>query len=241
MKQAIATFGLLLAVAYLAFGQVGPSYFDWGDHYVRPSNPYVYAYMTITPDPVFWNTENYSFVVLRFAYDPTCIDIEIADRTGQWISINSLVAIHGRVSGSLLSSQYRVQLRADPSGFMGGYLLNVFPDSNGQNPGKYILEAGILEESSLLEGYFFGSIVGDEENGEFRPMRWRILNLSPGNTCCLVPARGYSGNNGQMYNGRRSPFADPPDGCFGTFTVLPLSNNTPPQQRSPGSIDRWRR
>lgn len=242
MKRTIAAIGLTVSAVHFASSQYGPSYFDWGDHYVRPNNPYVYAYMTITPDPVFWNTPWYSFIVLRFAYDPTCIDIEIANTRGQWISINSVIAANnGRATGALLSGVYGVRLQADPAGFTNGYLLNVYRDTNGRNPGKYIFEAGIIEGSSLLQGHFFGSLVGNEENGEFRPLRWRILNLTPGNTCCLTPARGYSGDNGRLFRDRASPFGDPPDGCFGTFTVLPLSNNIPPTRQDPSGIGRWRR
>lgn len=223
--------GLTMSTPVYSQQQPGPSFFDWGDHYVRPSNPYVSAYFTITPDPVFWQSGEYSFIVLRFAYDPTCLDIEIANRDGQWISINAAIAANnGRVTGLILSRDYNVALRASPEGFMGGYFLNIFRDTNRQNPGKHIVELGILEGSSLLRGYFFGSIVGNEdESGEYRPIRWRVTNLTPGTTCCLVPAIGYSGGNGQMVGELRSPFGNPPDGCYGTFTVVPV--RTPPPTR----------
>lgn len=241
MRKAFATLVLLVLVFAATHSQIGPSFFDFGDHIVKPSNPYVPMCMTITPDPVFWLTPVYSFLVLRFAYDPSCLDIEIANSSGEWISINALVAASrdGRVSGLALSQQ-RVILRACPEGFMGGYALNIFRDRNQQNPGKHIVELGIVESSSQLQCCFFGSIIGDEETGQFVPMRWRVLNLTPGHTCCVVPAIGYSGGNGQMVRtvNERSPFGNPPDGCFGSFTVAPVRNNTPPSRRDPDSIGR---
>jgi len=210
MRFAKFAVGISVAVltASLSAQVFDPSTFSLGNNIASPDDPYVNFTLTLTPNQQFLASAPaglYASFSLRFAYDPTKIDLQIQDQNGTWINVSSLP---DRTTGLGLPNTIFV---AQPG-------LNGTPAFQKLSQGsKVVVELGLgngPNTNDILSGNFFGSLV----NRNFVPMRWSLSGLAFGETYTIETATGFSGGNGQMIKTqptRRSPFNDPQ----GTFFV----------------------
>jgi len=214
MRFAKFAVGISVAVltASLSAQQFGPSTFSLGDNIASPDDPYVEFTLTFTPDRAFLESSpgrnRYAGFALRFAYDPTKIDLQIQKVDGTWINVSSLP--DGTV-GSRLPDAF----------FLAQPGLNGTPAFQKLSQGsKVVVELGLgntPNNNTILSGNFFGS---EDSDGNFVPMRWWLYGLAPGETYTIEAAIGFTGGNGQMIKTqpeRTSPFNNPQ----GTFFVVP--------------------
>jgi len=216
MRFAKFAVGISVAVltASLSAQRFGPSTFSLGNNIASPDNPYVDFTLTLTPDQEFLESDPdsgfYASFALRFAYDPTKIDLQIQDRDGTWINVSSLR--DGTTGARLPNTAFSAQ-----SGLIGTPAFQKLSQAQGS---KVVIELGlgnVPNENSKLSGNFFGS---RDRNRNFVPLRWWLRGLAPGETYTIETAIGFTGGNGQMIKtqpSRVSPFNDPQ----GTFFVVP--------------------
>jgi len=212
MRFAKFAVGISVAVltASLSAQQVfGPSTFSLGNNIASLDNPYVDFTLTLTPDQQFLAStpgpNRYAGFALRFAYDPTKIDLQIQAEDGSWINVSSLA---NETTGSGLAAEFAAQ----PG-------LNGTPGFRKLSQGsKVVVELGlgnVPNDNSILSGNFFGS---KDSDGNFVPMRWWLRGIAFGETYTIEAAIGFTGGNGQMIKtrpSRTSPFNNPQ----GTFFV----------------------
>ena len=210
MRFAKFAVGISVAVltASLSAQQFGPSTFSLGNNIASPDNPYVDFTLTLTPDQQFLASSPgsgfYAAFALRFAYDPTKIDLQILGLDGVWINVSSLR------DGTTGSSITDFVAQRDLFGTASFQKL-----SQGS---KVVVELGLghaTNENDVLSGNFFGTRL---DRNTVVPMRWWLRGLAFGETYTIEAATGFSGGNGQLIKTqptRRSPFNDPQ----GTFFV----------------------
>jgi len=211
MRFAKFAVGISVAVltASLSAQVFGPSTFSLGNNIASLDNPYVDFTLTLTPDQQFLASPPaglYAAFALRFAYDPTKIDLQMQAQDGTWINVSSFP--DGTTGASLVDIDFVAQ-----PGLIGT------PGFQKLSQGsKVVVELGlgnVPNDNSILSGNFFGS---RDRNRNFVPMRWSLSGLRFGETYTIEAAIGFSGGNGQMIKtrpSRRSPFNDPQ----GTFFV----------------------
>jgi len=212
MRFAKFAVGISVAVltASLSAQRFDPSTFSLGNNIASSDNPYVDFTLTFTPDQQFLasspGTNRYASFALRFAYDPTKIDLQIQKTDGTWIDVSSLPdrSVGSRLPGATFLAQ--------PG-------LNGTPAFQKLSQGsKVVVELGlgnVPNNNTILSGNFFGS---EDSDGNFVPMRWWLRGLAFGETYTIEAATGFSGGNGQLIKTqptRTSPFNDPQ----GTFFV----------------------
>jgi len=187
-----------------------PSTFSLGNNIASSDNPYVDFTLTFTPDQQFLasapGANRWASFALRFAYDPTKIDLQIQKADGTWLNVSELPdgSVGSRLPGAFFLAQ---------SG------LNGTPAFQKLSQGtKVVVELGlgnVPNNNTLLTGNFFGS---EDSNGNFVPMRWWLRGLGFGESYTIEAATGFQGGNGQMIKTqptRTSPFTAPQ----GTFFV----------------------
>ena len=212
MRFAKFAVGVLVAVLTASLSaqtqRFDPSTFSLGDNIATPDNPYVDFTLTLTPDQQFLASSPgsgfYAAFALRFAYDPTKIDLQILGLDGVWINVSSLR------DGTTGSSITDFVAQRDLFGTASFQKL-----SQGS---KVVVELGLghaTNENDVLSGNFFGTRL---DRNTVVPMRWSLSGLAFGETYTIEAAIGFSGGNGQMTKtrpARRSPFNNPQ----GTFFV----------------------
>ena len=211
-KFAVGISVAVLTASLSAQTQVfGPSTFSLGDNIASPDDPYVDFTLTFTPDQQFLDSSPdeglYASFALRFAYDPTKIDLQIQDRDGTWINVSSLR------DGTTGASLVNINFVGQPNLVVGTPAFQKLSQGS-----KVVVELGIASvpnDNSALFGNFFGT---RDSNRNFVPLRWSLSGLGFGETYTIEVATGFSGGNGQMIKTRptrTSPFNDPQ----GTFFV----------------------
>jgi hypothetical protein len=199
----------LTVMAIGAFAQTfGPSQFSLGNNTVDISSPYVDFTLTLTPNSAFLasapGANRYANFSLRFAYDPTKVDLEILKADGTWLSVAGL-----------------------PNGAVGSGLPGAFfiaqPGLNGTPAFQKLSEGGLVvielglgnvpNNNTILSGNFFGS---EDASGNFAPMRWRVL-MNVGETYNVQASSRGNGQMAKTQPSRTSPFDNP----IGSWTVVP--------------------
>jgi len=215
----LSKLALAIASAALTAGMYAQSFnrstFTLGDNIASPSNPYVNFTITFIPDPDFLASApgagRYAAFALRFAYDPTKIDLQIQKADGTWLNVSALSdgSVGSRLPGAFFLAQ--------PG-------LNGTPAFQKLSQGsKVVVELGlgnVPNNNTILAGNFFGS---DDGYGNFVPMRWWLHGLGFGESYTIEAAVGLSGENGQLIKtqpSRTSRF-NAPQGTF--FVPEPAS------------------
>ena len=218
MRFAKFAVGVLVAVLTASLSaqtqRFDPSTFSLGDNIATPDNPYVDFTLTFTPDPAFLasspGANRYASFALRFAYDPTKIELQIQKVDGTWIDVSSLPdrSVGSRLPGATFLAQ---------PGLNGTPAFQKLSQAQGS---KVVVELGlgnVPNNNAILSGNFFGS---EDSDGNFVPLRWWLRGLDKGETYTIETAIGFTGGNGQFIKtqpSRVSPFNNPQ----GTFSVVP--------------------
>jgi hypothetical protein len=210
MRFAKFAVGISVAVltASLSAQVFGPSTFSLGDNIASPDDPYVNFTLTFTPDQQFLDSSPdeglYASFSLRFAYDPTKIELQIQKRDGTWIDVSTLP---DRTTG----------LRLPNTTFLAQPGLNGTPSFQKLSQGsKVVVELGLgnaPNNNDILSGNFFGSLY----NRNFVPMRWWLRGLALGETYTIEAATLGNGQMVKTQPTRTSPFNNPQ----GTFFLVP--------------------
>jgi len=207
---------LAIASAALAAGVYAQSFnrsdFTLGDNIATPDNPYVDFTITFIPDQEFLASApgagRYAAFALRFAYDPTKIDLQIQKTDGTWLTVSELPdrSVGSRLPGAVFLAQ---------PGLNGTPAFQKL--SQGSNVVVELGLGNVPNNNTILSGNFFGS---EDSNGNFVPMRWWLRGLELGESYTIETAVGFSGENGQLIKTqptRTSRFNDPQ----GSFLLVP--------------------